>query len=332
VHLFFRRPVPGEHFSIERLFTTIAAALPKERYEVECLVCPFQSAGVIRRLLLILWGAVRQGDINHITGDVNFLGLLMRQDRTILTLQDSASMERLKGWRRLIYRTFWLSLPIARAGRVTVASGAVRAETEAYLGRQLGEARTIAHCVTRHIQFTRTAFNDRRSRLLAVGSKPNKNLDRVISALDGIPCRLVVVGSLSAAQRALVSETGVDIENHVNLDDEGIAAQYRLADVVLFVSTYEGFGLPILEAQATGRPLITSRRSPMQEVAGEGACLVNPEDVHEIRDAVLRVLQDKDYRDSLVEAGLRNVKQYAPEVIARRYAALYEEMLAIGKR
>ena len=112
-----------------------------------------------------------------------------------------------------------------------------------------------------------------------MGTKPNKNLDRIVKALKGIHCKLVVVGALTDEQKKLIVDTGVDLENHVNLDDAAIGRQYQAADVVMFVSTYEGFGLPILEAQAAGRPLITSRRSPMQEVAGPGSCLVDPENV-----------------------------------------------------
>jgi glycosyltransferase involved in cell wall biosynthesis len=332
VHFFFRRAVPGEHFSIERLFRTIARALPVERYEIRFLICPFESKGVVRRAALVIWAAFKQGDINHITGDVNFLGLLMSRRRTILTLHDSASMERLRGWRRFFYDIFWLQLPIRRAARVTAVSRATLEETARHVPPARSRLAVVPNCVTGDVRLSRRPSLRLRPRILAVGTKPNKNLMRVLEALRVIQCRLVVVGSLAAGQAALIAQAGLDVENHPTLDDMEIANQYSAADLVLFVPTYEGFGLPILEAQAAGRPLITSRRAPMEEVAGEGSCLVDPEDVGEIREAVLRVINDDDYRESLVQAGLRNVQQYAPDVVAGRYAALYEEMLADSGR
>ena len=71
--LFLRRPLPGDNYSIERLFDAVAAALPAHRYEVRLRVCPIEGKGLLRRLALITWAACRQGDVNHVTGDVAFL-------------------------------------------------------------------------------------------------------------------------------------------------------------------------------------------------------------------------------------------------------------------
>ena len=95
---------------------------------------------------------------------------------------------------------------------------------------------------------------------------------------------------------------------------------------MVFVSLAEGFGLPILEAQAIGRPVVTSDLSPMRDVAGGAACLVDPRNVDSIRAGIRRVIKDSNYREGLVELGLRNVVQYQPQVVASRYARLYEHI------
>ena len=326
--LFLRRPRPGENYSVERLFDSVVAALPADRYDVRRRVCPFQSKGLIRRLALIVWAACRQGDVNHVTGDVNFLGLLMRRSRTVLTILDSASMQRLVGWRRWCYGVAWLRLPIWRAGRVTAISQTTLQETIFYVRADPAKCVFIPCCVPQGMFAEPRPFPESRPRFLAVGTKPNKNLPRIIEALSGLPCRLVVVGELTESHRKLLVHHGVEVENHVGLDDAAMALQYRAADAVVFVSTYEGFGLPILEAQAAGRPLITSRRSPMQEVAGAGSCLVDPEVVGEIRAAVQRIIQDPEYRAALVQAGFENVRAYSPEAIAGQYASVYEALLS----
>ena len=105
-----------------------------------------------------------------------------------------------------------------------------------------------------------------------------------------------------------------------------MARQYADCDLVSFVSVGEGFGVPILEAQASGRPLITSDLSPMREVAGEGACLVDPSDVAAIRAGIRKIIDDADYRRQLVARGLKNAARYSPATVGGRYLELYRRM------
>ena len=81
----------------------------------------------------------------------------------------------------------------------------------------------------------------------------------------------------------------------MNLTHEEIVSEDRKADIINFPSLFEGFGMPIIEGQATGRIVITSNLSPMKEVAGNGAILVDPYSVNEIRNAYLSVIQNKRY-------------------------------------
>jgi glycosyltransferase involved in cell wall biosynthesis len=330
VSLFLRKPMTSHH-SIERLFDAIAKALPADRYEVSRLVCPFESKGIIRRLLISLWATLHQGDINHVTGDVNFLGILLPRSRTVLTIHDSASMLRLTGLKRWLYGWIWLRLPILRTGRVTVISQATLQETLKYARGAAGKFRVIPNCVTGGLQPCSHDFNRNQPRILQIGTQKNKNLPRVIEALAGLSCLLVIIGPLSAEHTHLLKERGVAYENHTGLDDAAMGRQYLLADMVVFVSTYEGFGLPILESQTMGRAVITSARAPMDEVAGAGAALVNPDNIAEIRAAIRKIVEDGSYRHHLILAGFENVKRFAPATIAAEYAAVYEELLRAGQ-
>jgi glycosyltransferase involved in cell wall biosynthesis len=104
--------------------------------------------------------------------------------------------------------------------------------------------------------------------------------------------------------------------------------QYQACDIVSFASLYEGFGVPTVEAQSVGRPLVTSNRAPMHEVAGAGACLVDPSDSLALRAALERIRVDGDYRQQIVAAGFENVKRFAPERIADKYHRVYLQVLA----
>lgn len=90
------------------------------------------------------------------------------------------------------------------------------------------------------------------------------------------------------------------------------------ADIFLFPSMYEGFGLPILEAQSVGLPLITSCVSSMPEVAGKGAILVNPHNSEEMADAMVRIITDENLRNDLVEKGGENLKRFSWKDCARK--------------
>jgi glycosyltransferase involved in cell wall biosynthesis len=328
LHFFFRRPRPGgDNFSIERLFSMIIASLPPNQFEVHCLICPLYSNGFLPRLLLLLWASFHQGDINHITGDVDYLGLLMRRSRTVLTIHDLASLNRLKGWRRYFYLLFWVQLPIIRASYVTTVSENTNSEIRAALRGEPKNLDVIPNCVTVSIDPQRKNIPTNQFRILQIGTGWNKNLDRVIAAVAALPCVLVIIGKLSAAQERLLKQHQLRYENYTAVTDEEILTYYYGADIVLFVSLYEGFGLPILEAQAVGRPVVTSNREPMRSIAGQGALFVDPEDVDAIREGVRTIVGNVELQNRLFSYGLENVKRYEPEKIALRYASLYERII-----
>ncbi|HEV8540370.1 MAG TPA: glycosyltransferase family 1 protein [Nitrospiraceae bacterium] len=101
---------------------------------------------------------------------------------------------------------------------------------------------------------------------------------------------------------------------------------YSHADLFVFPSIYEGFGMPVLEAMACGAPVITSNRTALPEVAGDAAILVNPEDADELADAIVRVLRDQTLRTELRARGFDRAKQFTWERAARRTLALYREL------
>jgi glycosyltransferase involved in cell wall biosynthesis len=215
-------------------------------------------------------------------------------------------------------------------------------------------------------------FNEACPVVLQVGTKWNKNVERVMEAVQGIGCRLEIVGEMSGEQRKghgnfshglrglntdgvrTAAPTGLRGEcsrrgtpGDRNAPPEGKATEqlghsrvhelgrltdgelveaYRRCDMVVFASLYEGFGLPILEAQAMGRPVITSNFGAMREAAGEGALLVDPYSVEAIREAVLRIKREPALREDLIAKGVRNAAKFSADAVALKYAQIYKNL------
>ena len=311
--------------SIERLFDGLRRAMPEG---IECLMhlCPRFSKGIWPRLLNMMDAARHQGTVNHITGDVHYLALALAKRRTLLTIHDCAALERLRGWRRTLLKLFWFSLPIWRSQLVTVISESTRRELLRHVRCDAAKIRVVPNCVGADFVPVPKAFNSVEPQILHLGTGANKNLERLARAISGLPCRLNILGQLSQAQEQTLAVAKIRYTNLPQATDAEVLRAYAECDLVAFVSTYEGFGLPIIEAQATGRPVVTSKILSMPEVAGNAACLVDPLDVESIRQGILKVWHEPDYRARLVAAGFENVKRFTPDAVAAQYAAIYREL------
>jgi len=100
---------------------------------------------------------------------------------------------------------------------------------------------------------------------------------------------------------------------------------YNAADLFVYPSVYEGFGIPPLEALACGTPVVSSNISSMPEVIGGAGILVNPRDIEEISKAILRVLTDRRLREDLRVKGFERVKEFSREKLAGEMIRVYEK-------
>jgi glycosyltransferase involved in cell wall biosynthesis len=319
---FFRKPIPGYH-SIEELFHTLIDHMPSHvDPKVRVMTC--FSNGFLRRLVNILVAPFWQGEVNHITGDIHYIAYLLPKSKTILTIHDLEIIRRNKGWRKYYLLLFWFRLPAKKVRYITVISEFTRQELLSYVKIDASKVKVIPNCLPGNITYVPKPFCHECPVILQVGTKHNKNIPNLVKALQGIPCKLMVLGRLEPDQEKLLAEHGITYENKYGLSFDEVIDLYHQIDLLVFVSTYEGFGLPILEAQAIGRPVVTSNVSSMPEVAGDTALLVDPFDVDSIRNGILKIISDASLREELVRKGLENVKKYRPERIAQQYAELYE--------
>jgi glycosyltransferase involved in cell wall biosynthesis len=270
-----------------------------------------------------------KADIYHITGDVNYFAMLLPRRHTVLTVHDIGHLlYDLRGFKRWLYGLFWFSWPLRAAGSITTVSEATREHIVERFAIDHKAIRVICNCYSGGFHPFARPFRSECPVILQVGTNPHKNVSRLAEALKGIRCKLVLVGKLDNNLAANLSDNRIDYVSFFNLSREELIEQYRQCDLVSFVSLGEGFGVPVIEAQATGRPVITADISPLREVAGGAACLVNPLNIDEIRHGILRIVNDEKYRNALIADGYRNVAGYSPASVGREYLDLYREVLS----
>jgi glycosyltransferase involved in cell wall biosynthesis len=183
----------------------------------------------------------------------------------------------------------------------------------------------------------------RRPFLLAVGTvQPRKNLARLIEAYRDVQqrhpdIRLVIVGPCgfrsSWIQDTIVARglsSSVKLLGYVPADD--LIALYNAAIGLVYPSVYEGFGLPVVEAMACGRPVIAANTSSLPEVAGEAAILVNPFEVSEMRDAMERLVTEPRLAQALGALGLARAAQFSWRRTAAAAVATYQAACGISPR
>lgn len=172
--------------------------------------------------------------------------------------------------------------------------------------------------------------------ILYVGTlQPRKNLVRLVDAFAQLQVRhphllLVLAGRQGwLAEPILRSVQTLGLQDRVLLPgyvaDQDLAVLLSCAEFFAFPSLYEGFGLPVLEAQACGTPVLASNTSSLPEVAGDSALLVDPLDVNAMAEAMERLLVDTQLRQSLREAGQKNIQRFS-------WARCAEETLAVLER
>ncbi len=176
--------------------------------------------------------------------------------------------------------------------------------------------------------------------ILYVGrADPYKNLQGLVRAFAGAlpalpPCELVIAGSPDARYPeapALARELG--IEDRVRwtgyLSEAALLGAYRDADLLVLPSRYEGFGLPVVEAMASGTPVICSPCGSLPEIAGDAALLVDPDDIAGLSKAIVRVLDDPALANDLIRRGHEQARRFRWETTAEQMRQVYREAAAL---
>lgn len=280
---------------------------------------------IIRNLLYIF----RHRDkrcINHITGDIVYGAIALIGCKTVLTYHDTTAVDlyygsKLKKWYREL---LWYRIPLRIASKIVCISE----ETKKCLSRftTRSDIYVIHNAVDNSITYTPRSYTCKEKyEVLIVGTAINKNINNTIEAMKDLPVNLLIIGNISREQLDLLHDSQITFENYINISDKEINALYGRSDLLSFCSFMEGFGMPVIEAQKSGCPVLCSNLKVLREVGGDGAIYVDPHSVQEIHLAAEKLLKSSLLREQLALKGLENVKRFSPQTIRLQWIEMYND-------
>ncbi len=174
--------------------------------------------------------------------------------------------------------------------------------------------------------------------ILYVGTiERRKNLLTLLKAADylKIDIPIIVVGRFKSDYKKTILDflSAAKIKKNIHfvhdVEFADLPAIYQSAIVFVYPSVYEGFGIPVIEAQQSGVPVITSNTSSLPEAAGPHSILINPEDYEQLAEGLAKLLNNENLRQEMIKAGFEYVKKFSPENFANSLMQVYKE--AVGK-
>lgn len=328
VHILRRKRI--SNFSIELIFSQIRDNLSNQLAFTVLEVPRFNDSFNDKFLnwIFILRNSFKfKNSLLHITGEIHYVSIFLFFNPIVLTIHDCGFVYRKKGIARYVNIWLYLKLPFLFTNKIIATSNEVKKDIIKWTGIREDAITVIPVPVRSDLVFVDKVFNSIKPRILHIGTAANKNLDNLLFALKGIDCELDIVGELTPLNLKNLKNLNIKYSNSVNLSNEEIKDRIVNCDILSFVSTFEGFGMPIIEANSVGRVVVTSSISSMPEVANDAACFVNPHDINSIRAGFIKVINDDTFRINLIEKGLLNKDRFSIESISNQYLNLYKELI-----
>ncbi len=173
----------------------------------------------------------------------------------------------------------------------------------------------------------------RRFVLFTGGISPRKNLIRLFEAFKDVSratdCKLVLTGNKGWRNKDILSflQGREDIVRIGFVQDEDMPALYNAAEVFVYPSLYEGFGLPIIEAACCGTPVVCARGSSLTEVGGDGVLFVDPKDTKDIARKIILLLNNREESQALIKKGFANAERFSWDKSAAQLSELATQLL-----
>ena len=272
----------------------------------------------------------KTGRYVHITGDVHYLSVLAIFGKEVTcTVHDLNHLNTLRGIKKYIYFMLWVYMPLILCRRIFAISPSVKKQLET-LKRRL-YLKTPITLIPNPLVIPQpkgpiVPFINRKYDLIHIGTQPHKNLDCSFNIAKKMNLSIAIVGKLSLVQRRrFVSYRKASLFH--NLSDHELQKLYLESKILLFPSSAEGFGLPIIEAQASSCIVIANDIQPLKWVVGKGGITINVNDEEILKSAIAKIMADEVHRNKLVENGRENVTRFSREIFLENYREYFTSRL-----
>ena len=226
-------------------------------------------------------------------------------------------------WRHLKYLRWSTKYALKNARKIIAVSENTKKDLVEMYGAKPEKIKVIYHGVENKFSIFSSQFSISKPFILYIGRiETKKNVQGLIEAFNllkekyKVPHKLILIGPEgygyeNSKFKIQNSKFRKDIIEKGYVSEEEKWQLLQEANMFVLPSFYEGFGMPILEAQANGCPVITSNISSMTEVAGKGAILIEPKNIEQIAQAIYKVISDEQLKNDLINRGYENVKRFS---------------------
>lgn len=297
----------------------------RKNAEVDSIYMPFSTASPLS-MLRNCWSAFMKAikghyDVIHITGDVHYLTYALWMFRNVVvTVHDIGHLVHTQKYFKRKFLYFLSVIPLKFATSITFISEKTKDEVTGIIDLHKHSIQIIPNPISKRFSFHKKSMNTKRPIVLHIGTGENKNLINSIEALKDMNCELRIIGRLNNRQLEALNTSGIQYTNSFNLNNDEIVQEYISCDIVNFPSSYEGFGMPIIEGQAIGRVVVTSNISPMKDIANGSCVIVDPFNLESMKQGYIEAINNNE---CYIQKGLENVKRFAVNAIANKYFELY---------
>lgn len=319
-------------------FNTIQYPVLLKHYIAEYLTKRYIYPWIVKK-------SVKQGNIKHITfQDYAFIASFLNNDPVIISCLDL--IEPLYYHKKSTFLLHNLA-GLKRADYLVTISEFSKKQIIEFLSYPDEQIYVISMGVNHSLYYPQTdrkileqfSLSPDNRVILYVGSEePRKNVDTILWAVSLVRKRIpgIVFLKVGNPQWAGAREDLIHLIDKLHLEgsvvftgyipEEDLPKYYNAADLFVFPSSYEGFGLPVLEAMACGCPVVTSNCTSIPEVVGDAAIMVTPGDVDELAHAIERVLFDDGLREEMTQKGIRQSMRFTWDKAAEKMVEMYKRV------
>ena len=293
INIISRKP-SDKQFSIENIWAVLRAEINKNKLDYQFLELPNQSNSILNIFKNIQYTIKNKKDINLILGDCNYVLFPLFRKKNILIIHDLVSLNKnnKKPIRFLLFWLLWYKIPILLSRRVVAISESTKNEMIKYnlYSKKVSIINNPINPLFLNKSSINKFLNFNQIQVLIVGTKENKNIKRAIKSLEGKNIKLTIIGPLNREIIEMLNE--ILYENFENISQDLLIKKYLESHILLFVSNYEGFGLPIIEAIMCDVIVVTSDLKPMNTIAPQFTYLTNQDDISAISNTIDEVIEN----------------------------------------